>query len=218
MFWRVTSVDTSVAFGEDRPVLVCAACGLENPEGARFCNGCAAALVGATPSREVRKTVSVLFCDIAGYPSTGDRLVAGGHARVPVQDRQQHRRIVDEGALALELEQIGWTLADGRLEFASVSAPRPDAATQAVPDVRTAVVLTALPLETQAVIEHLDDAHGADALREEGHADAHQLPARYGVHSRFSRRRRGGVARRSSHRWNGEPGDCSRGGEGNFTF
>jgi hypothetical protein len=73
------------------------------------------------------------------------------------------RGIVDEGALALELEQIGWTFADGQLESAPVSAPRPDAATQAVPDVRTAVVLTALPLEAEAVIEHLDDA------REEEH-------------------------------------------------
>jgi class 3 adenylate cyclase len=65
-------LDTSVAFGEDRPVLVCAACGLENPEGARFCNGCAAALVVATPNREVRKTVSVLFCDIAGSTALGE--------------------------------------------------------------------------------------------------------------------------------------------------
>jgi class 3 adenylate cyclase len=53
-------------------VLICAACGQENPEGARFCNGCAAALVVATPSREVRKTVSVLFCDIAGSTALGE--------------------------------------------------------------------------------------------------------------------------------------------------
>lgn len=44
---------------------VCAQCGHENPEGAHFCNACAAPL--ATEERaEVRKTVTVLFCDLVG--------------------------------------------------------------------------------------------------------------------------------------------------------
>jgi class 3 adenylate cyclase len=54
-------------------VATCAACGAENPEGARFCNACAAPL-DAAPKREQRKVVTVLFCDVAGSTSLGERL------------------------------------------------------------------------------------------------------------------------------------------------
>jgi class 3 adenylate cyclase/tetratricopeptide (TPR) repeat protein len=52
--------------------VVCARCGQENPGGARFCNACAAPLA-AEPPAEVRKTVTVLFCDLVGSTSLGDR-------------------------------------------------------------------------------------------------------------------------------------------------
>src|SRR5438034_1107886 len=56
-------------------MVVCAQCGQENPEGFRFCGSCGAELgEAASPSREVRKTVTVLFCDLAGYTRTGERL------------------------------------------------------------------------------------------------------------------------------------------------
>jgi zinc-ribbon domain len=42
----------------------CPSCGQDNPEGARFCNACASTLEAAPASREQRKTVTVLFCDI----------------------------------------------------------------------------------------------------------------------------------------------------------
>jgi class 3 adenylate cyclase/tetratricopeptide (TPR) repeat protein len=52
-------------------VRVCAKCGTENPESARFCNACATPLVAeATPG--ARKTVTVLFCDLVGSTSLGD--------------------------------------------------------------------------------------------------------------------------------------------------
>ncbi len=51
---------------------VCAQCGRENPEGARFCNACAAPLAAEAPA-EVRKTVTVLFCDLVGSTTLGDR-------------------------------------------------------------------------------------------------------------------------------------------------
>jgi class 3 adenylate cyclase/ATP/maltotriose-dependent transcriptional regulator MalT len=51
---------------------VCAQCGHENPEGARFCNACAAPLA-AEERADVRKTVTVLFCDLVGSTSLGDR-------------------------------------------------------------------------------------------------------------------------------------------------
>ena len=48
----------------------CPACGTENPVGAKFCNECAAPLTG--DSREQRKTVTVLFCDVTGSTALGE--------------------------------------------------------------------------------------------------------------------------------------------------
>ena len=45
-------------------------CGGENPEGARFCNACAAPL--AAPGVEQRKTVTVVFCDVVGSTALGE--------------------------------------------------------------------------------------------------------------------------------------------------
>ena len=50
----------------------CARCGAGNPESARFCSSCGAALT--TPAEEVRKTVTVLFCDLVGSTALADRL------------------------------------------------------------------------------------------------------------------------------------------------
>jgi class 3 adenylate cyclase/tetratricopeptide (TPR) repeat protein len=52
----------------------CATCGSENPEGFRFCGSCGAELVEAPAPREVRKTVTVLFCDVTGSTAMGERL------------------------------------------------------------------------------------------------------------------------------------------------
>ena len=48
-------------------------CGRQNPEGARFCNACAAPLV-AQERREERKVVTALFCDLVGFTSRAERL------------------------------------------------------------------------------------------------------------------------------------------------
>ena len=50
----------------------CPSCGQANPEGARFCNACGAPLEAAPPSREQRKTVTVLFCDVTGSTALGE--------------------------------------------------------------------------------------------------------------------------------------------------
>src|SRR3954465_10992696 len=53
--------------------MICASCGAESPDGFRFCGSCGAPLVVAEPPREVRKVVTVLFCDLSGSTALGDR-------------------------------------------------------------------------------------------------------------------------------------------------
>ena len=54
-------------------MLICASCGRDNPPGAGFCNSCGAALASLAVSREVRKTVTVLFCDLTGSTALGEQ-------------------------------------------------------------------------------------------------------------------------------------------------
>jgi len=53
-------------------VAICARCGRENPDDARFCNACAAPLGMEALAREQRKTVTVLFCDVTGSTALGE--------------------------------------------------------------------------------------------------------------------------------------------------
>ena len=54
-------------------MLICASCGRDNAVDARFCNSCGASLATTTPSREVRKTVTVVFCDLSGSTALGEQ-------------------------------------------------------------------------------------------------------------------------------------------------
>ncbi len=76
-------------------MVVCPECGHENPDGARFCNECATSLDAAPTPRETRKTVTVLFCDVAGYTETGERLD-------PEALRRLQSRYFDDARVALE--------------------------------------------------------------------------------------------------------------------
>src|SRR5207237_7545391 len=53
---------------------ICPACGQENPDGFKFCGNYAAALDGAPAPREMRKTVTVVFCDVTGSTALGEQL------------------------------------------------------------------------------------------------------------------------------------------------
>jgi class 3 adenylate cyclase/tetratricopeptide (TPR) repeat protein len=54
-------------------VIVCPACGEENPERARFCLACGESLAVEAPLEEERKVVSVLFVDLVGFTNSSDR-------------------------------------------------------------------------------------------------------------------------------------------------
>jgi class 3 adenylate cyclase len=55
-------------------MLVCSSCGAENRESARFCDACGAPLAEAVTAREVRKVVTVLFCDVTGSTALGEQI------------------------------------------------------------------------------------------------------------------------------------------------
>src|SRR6476620_2632623 len=55
-------------------MILCADCGRENPDEARFCLACGARLQAAAPAREERKVVSILFADLVGFTSRAEKL------------------------------------------------------------------------------------------------------------------------------------------------
>src|SRR5262245_10876089 len=56
----------------------CPACGADNPLGSRFCNSCGAALAApharAADKVDARKIVTILFADLAGSTALQERL------------------------------------------------------------------------------------------------------------------------------------------------
>ena len=52
---------------------MCPSCGVETPEGARFCPACGARLSQPAALTEERKTVTTLFCDLVGFTSMGEQ-------------------------------------------------------------------------------------------------------------------------------------------------
>jgi len=56
----------------DASVVICASCGQDNPAGFGFCGACGAALA-KEPAGDVRKTVTVVFCDLVGSTALGER-------------------------------------------------------------------------------------------------------------------------------------------------
>ena len=53
---------------------VCAACGVENPDIARFCLACGTQLADARAPQETRKVVTIVFSDLKGSTSLGEAL------------------------------------------------------------------------------------------------------------------------------------------------
>jgi class 3 adenylate cyclase/tetratricopeptide (TPR) repeat protein len=76
-------------------VTICPSCGAENPPGFSFCGSCGAALTEAAPAREVRKTVTILFCDVVGSTALGERVDPEPLRRLMGSYYDQMRTIVE---------------------------------------------------------------------------------------------------------------------------
>jgi class 3 adenylate cyclase len=53
-------------------VTICSSCGHANSDYAKFCEECGAPLAAGSPARELRKTVTVVFCDVTGSTALGE--------------------------------------------------------------------------------------------------------------------------------------------------
>jgi class 3 adenylate cyclase/tetratricopeptide (TPR) repeat protein len=82
-------------------VAVCPRCGQDNPGHARFCLACGTALTD-TPSREVRKIVTVVFVDIAGSTGMGERLDPESLRRVMTRYFEAMRAVVERHGGSVE--------------------------------------------------------------------------------------------------------------------
>ena len=55
-------------------MVTCPNCGRESPDDFAFCPACSTPLSPVAPAREVRKTVSIVFCDVTGSTALGEQL------------------------------------------------------------------------------------------------------------------------------------------------
>ena len=82
-------------------MIACAECARENPDDARYCNGCGAPLAAEPRTREERKVVTAVFVDLVGSTARAERLD-------PEDVRALLRRYHE--TLRRELERYGGTV------------------------------------------------------------------------------------------------------------
>src|SRR6266536_2463491 len=76
-------------------MVVCAVCGEENPARARFCRNCGTPLATTAGGRETRKVVTVVFSDLAGSTSLGERLDPESLGRVMARWFEAMRAVLE---------------------------------------------------------------------------------------------------------------------------
>jgi class 3 adenylate cyclase/tetratricopeptide (TPR) repeat protein len=77
-------------------MVTCAVCGRENPDGFRFCGSCGSPLTrDVVATREVRKMITVVFCDLAGSTALGERLDPESLQRVLGQYFERMREVLE---------------------------------------------------------------------------------------------------------------------------
>lgn len=127
---------------------VCPSCGAKNPDEARFCMSCASALAQPTASHEIRKSVTVVFCD--RYAET-ERLAREGV--------EQLRELGEHGYLATSLIYLAEAI---------VSQDRPDVAEAALKEAQgqaaedDAVTVIGIRRVRAKVLRSLRDLDGAE--------------------------------------------------------
>jgi class 3 adenylate cyclase len=75
---------------------VCPRCGGENPDGFRLCGFCWTPFVVALPPQEVRKTVTVIFSDLKGSTTLGERLDSESLREVMTRYFEEMRGALEE--------------------------------------------------------------------------------------------------------------------------
>ena len=82
-------------------MLICSNCVRESPDDFAFCPACASPLPQAAWAREVRRTVTVVFCDVTGSTALGERL-----------DPEALRRVMSRyfGEMKVAIERHGGTV------------------------------------------------------------------------------------------------------------
>ena len=137
--------------------VTCANCGTSNPSGFRFCGACGEELAPGTDARrEVRKTVTVLFCDVAGSTSLAEQLDPEALRRVLSGYFEEMRRILERHGGRVE-KFIG----DAVVGVFGVPAAHEDDALRAVraaAEMRDAASATAMPAAAA------EAAHGSGGL------------------------------------------------------
>src|SRR6266511_2874303 len=108
-------------------MVTCPSCGEENPERFRLCGFCGSALKPAAAAQEVRKTVTVVFCDLEGSTALGERLDSEAL-------REVMSRYFDEmrGALELHGGTIEKYIGDAIMAVFGLPVVREDDALRAV--------------------------------------------------------------------------------------
>src|SRR3954451_15622718 len=120
----------------------CARCGESNGVEAAFCRRCGARLVPAPPPTSARKVVTVLFCDVSGFTSLGERLDPESLQQLMSRWFGETRRIVEHHAGTVE-KYMG----DAVMAVFGVPVVHEDDAARAA---RTA-------LEMHETLDHLND-------------------------------------------------------------
>ena len=83
-------------------MIACPNCGQENPDIAKFCLNCATAFERKPAGREVRKTVTVVFCDVSESTTLGEQLDPESLRRVMTRYFDEMKRALEnhEGTVA----------------------------------------------------------------------------------------------------------------------
>src|ERR1700751_593288 len=198
--------------------MICASCGAENREGARFCDACGATLAETAPAREVRKVVTVLFCDVSGSTALGERIDPESLRRVMARYFETAKAIVERHGGMVE-KFIG----DAVMAVFGVPAVHEDDALRAV---RAADELRGglgelndeletgygTRLELRMGVNTVEVVTGTDERLPTGGAGKRPPPPRPGGEAGRGVARRGDLPARP--RWGGGRGHGSRRGEG----